>query len=74
MKKRGLKAVWDKKEVMYKGAHIYFVHDFTFKTRQQKVLYKPTKLKVFYEEQLQRTQIQQMQPGIWSREAYTEQV
>lgn len=40
-KKRVLKAAWDMKEVWYKGARIYFDHDFTFKTRQQRALYRP---------------------------------
>ena len=40
MKRRVLHAAWRKKEVTFMDARIFFDHDFTFKVRQQILLYK----------------------------------
>ena len=40
MKRRVLQAAWSKKEGNFKDTQIFFDHDFTFKVRQQSLLYK----------------------------------
>ncbi|KAL7402183.1 hypothetical protein ABVT39_010994 [Epinephelus coioides] len=39
-KRRVLQAAWSKKEVNFKDTQIFYDHDFTFKVRQQRLLYK----------------------------------
>lgn len=40
-KKQILHAAWKMKEIIYKGTRIFFDHDFTFKVKQQRDLYRP---------------------------------
>lgn len=40
-KEQILHVAWATEELIYKGAHIFFDHNFTFKVKQQRALYRP---------------------------------